>query len=214
MFVEKEIFFFSFCQKIPRKSANHSWYFCFDEENREQFDFQTPALLSTWISKLLPLFPLCISLVTVRRDWLRSPWWGSVRCWWWMGSQPGWLCPLGSHILLLVRSTQSTHSPLQECFSPDLMPCHLFQPASHSIPSLVLLCYKSCQCNRFVATEEANLEGFVLTHQNICGEYRWCTGLWFFPALIWSGQRYWWISASSIEFQHNFKKRTPGNWQF
>lgn len=41
--------------------------------------------------------------------------------------------PLGSHILLLVHSTRSTHS--QECFSPDLMPSESF----HAIKAIFML---------------------------------------------------------------------------
>lgn len=150
--------------------------------------FTLQFLLSTWLSKLLPLLPL--SLVAVRWDCLRSPCWGQS------GAGEGWdlsqAVPLGCHILLLVPSTQSTHSPSQECFSPDLMLSKSYQ------------CYNSC----IYAVKGTNLidlwpqrrkSGVFLIHQNICGAYRWCTGLCFL-SLIWTeilvdfSQQHW-ISA-------------------
>lgn len=97
----------------------------------KQFDFHTPALQSTWISKLLPLFPTCISLVAVRWDCLRPSCWGSVRCCWGTRSQPGWLSLWAPTSCCWY--TQSTHS--QECFSPDLMPSESY----HAIKAIFML---------------------------------------------------------------------------
>lgn len=60
-----------------------------------------------------------------------------------------------------------------------------------------------------MASEEENLSytSDILIHQNICGAYRWCAELCFLSPPVWSGQRYWWITGSSIEFRHSFKKR-------
>lgn len=124
-----------------------------------------------------------------------SPWWGPVRHWWLMLVSAHCHCHSGCHLWasLIPRLTVGTqhlpeHTPSWGCFNPGPKPCHHCQPASQSIPSLVLLLCKHCKCNRFVVTEEASPAVFILIHQNICRACRQCAGRSFLPLanMIWA----------------------------
>lgn len=202
----KGIFHFPFLKyfpKIPQKSANHSSYFCFDDETKheqcvpgKQFDIHTPGFTEYLTIKTSASIAPVSGGSEVRLPEITLL--GSARCRWGMRSQPG--CPSGLPHPAAGTHTQSTHSPSQEGFSPDLMLSKTYQ------------CFHSC----IYAVKATNLIDLWPQRRKISffpdtSEYLWSIQVVYrtvLPStLVWSGQRCWWISASSTGFQHGFTKK-------